>query len=149
MKGFQPLLTCACHETLTDPPTHSFVHPPTHSLIYPLNRPPNHPRTHSLSHPLPHPLTHPKNLCINPAGSQQSCLGSERGGGRASRYLRDTRASMGHPGGELIGRDTIIYEYWVLDLKYYWHKGTLKCATVNLIGREQEARALIGREGFR
>ena len=33
--------------------------------------------------------------------------------------------------------------------KYYLRKGTLKCVTINLIGRDQEARALIGLEGFR
>ena len=38
-----------------------------------------------------------------------------------------------------------IYIYYI----YYWRKGTLKCDTINLIGREQEARALIGREAFR
>ena len=34
-------------------------------------------------------------------------------------------------------------------LTYYWRKRTLKCVTVHLIGREKEARALIGLEGFR
>ena len=34
-------------------------------------------------------------------------------------------------------------------IQYYWRKGMLKCITINLIGREKEARALIGREGFR
>ena len=34
-------------------------------------------------------------------------------------------------------------------LVYCWRKGTLKCVNINLIGRKQGARALIGREGFR
>ena len=37
----------------------------------------------------------------------------------------------------------------ILFLTYYWRKGTLKCVTVNLIGREKEARALIGLDSFR
>ena len=51
-------------------------------------------------------------------------------------------------GGALVD-DILLAHGGALASLYYWHKGTLKCATINLIGREQEARALIGLESFR
>ena len=41
-----------------------------------------------------------------------------------------------------------VFGYFRVYLIYYLRKGTLKSATINSIGREQEARSLIGREVF-